>query len=134
MVPVHKPDGTVRLCIDYRRINGITIPDPFQIPLIEDLLDSISEAKFLSKLDMMKGFCQIPVVEQDQDKTAFCTPWGKYSFTRMPFGLRTVLNVVLEDLEDMSSAYIDDIIVHLVHLMLVLERLRKNGLTAKPSK
>ena len=54
MVPVCKPDSTVRLCIDYRRINGITIPDPFQIPLIEDLLDSISEAKFLSKLDMMK--------------------------------------------------------------------------------
>ena len=107
MVPVRKPDGSVRLCIDYRRINGITVPDPFQIPLIEDLLDSVSEAKFLSKLDMTKGFYQIPVVEQDQDKTAFCTPWGKYSFTRMPFRLRNApatfqrcMNVVLEDLED----------------------------------
>ena len=51
MVPVRKPDGTVRLCIDFRRVNGITVPDPFQIPLIEDLLDSLSEAKYLSKLD-----------------------------------------------------------------------------------
>ena len=88
MVPVRKPDGSVRLCIDFRRVNSITTPDPFQIPLIEDLIDSLSEAKFITKLDMNKGFYQIPLAEKDQDKTAFCTPWGKYSFTRMPFGLR----------------------------------------------
>ena len=119
MVPVRKPDGTVRLCIDFRRVNGITVPDPFQIPLIEDLLDSLSEAKYLSKLDMTKGFYQIPVEPSDQDKMAFCTPWGKYSFTRMPFGLRNAsatfqrcMNFVLEGLEEFSIAYIDDVIVH----------------------
>ena len=73
MVPVRKPDGTVRLCIDNRKINGI---DPFQILLIEDLLDSLSEAKYISKLDMNKGFYQIPVAEKDQDKTAFVLPGG----------------------------------------------------------
>ena len=148
MVPVRKPDGTVRLCIDYRQINKVTTPDPFQIPLIDDLLDSLSEAKFISKLDMTKGFYQIPVAEKDKDKTAFCTPWGKYAFTRMPFGLRNApatfqrcMNVVLEGLEEFTGAYIDDVIVysnsweeHLRHLRQVLDRLRKHGLTAKPSK
>ena len=148
MVSVRKPDGTVRLCIDYRQINKVTTPDPFQIPLIDDLLDSLSEAKFISKLDMTKGFYQIPVAEKDKDKTAFCTPWGKYAFTRMPFGLRNApatfqrcMNVVLEGLEEFTGAYIDDVIVysnsweeHLRHLREVLDRLRKHGLTAKPSK
>ena len=69
MVPVRKPDGSVRLCIDFRRVNSITTPDPFQIPLIEDLIDSLSEAKFITKLDMNKGFYQIPLAEKDQDKT-----------------------------------------------------------------
>jgi len=125
----------------YRRINGITTPDPFQIPLIEDLVDSLSEAKYISKLDMNKGFYQIPVAEQDQDKTAFCTPWGKYSLTRMPFGLRNApatfqrcMNVVPEGLEEFTGAYIDDLIVysrsweeHEEHLRQVLDRLRAHG-------
>ena len=85
MVPVRKPDGSVRLCIDYRKINQATVPDPYAIPLIEDLLDQLGEACYLSKLDLNKGFYQIPVEEK---KTAFCTPWGKYEFKRMPFGLR----------------------------------------------
>ena len=88
MVPVRKPDGSVRLCIDYRKINQATVPDPYAIPLIEDLLDQLGEARYLSKLDLNKGFYQIPVEEKDQSKTAFCTPWGKYEFKRMPFGLR----------------------------------------------
>ena len=148
MVPVRKPDGSVRLCIDYRKINSVTTPDPFAIPLIEDLLDELGEARYLSKLDMNKGFYQIPVAEQDQPKTAFVTPWGKYEFTRMPFGLRNApstfqrcMNEVLQGLEDCSSAYIDDVIVysrtweeHVTHLTQVLDRLRKFGLTAKPTK
>ena len=71
MVPVRKPDGTIRLCIDFRKVNSIAVPDPFKILLIEDILDSLSEAKYLSKLDMTKGFYQIPVLASDQDQTAF---------------------------------------------------------------
>lgn len=66
MVPIKKPDGFVRLCIDYRKINQVTVPDPYAIPLIEDLLDQLGEAQFLSKLDLNKGFCQIPVDEKNQ--------------------------------------------------------------------
>ena len=148
MVPVKKPDGSVRLCIDYRKINQVTVPDPYAIPLIEDLLDQLGEARFLSKLDLNKGFYQIPVSEKDQPKTAFCSPWGKYEFKRMPFGLRNApasfqrfMHVVLEGLEHATGSYIDDIIVfsnswedHLIHLKQTLERLRKHKLTAKPAK
>ena len=143
MVPVRKPDGSVRLCIVYA-----TSPDPYTIPLVEDLLDQLGEAKYLSKLDMNKGFYQIPVAETDRSKTAFCTPWGKFEFQRMPFGLRNApstfqrcMHKVLQGCENFSSSYIDDVIVfsntweeHLQHLKLVLERLRQHGLTAKPSK
>lgn len=148
MVPVRKPDGSVRLCIDYRRINAVTTPDPYTIPLVEDLLDQLGEAKYLSKLDMNKGFYQIPVAAADRPKTAFCTPWGKYEFQRMPFGLRNApssfqrcMHKVMEGCEDMADSYIDDLVVfsrtweeHLQHLRQVLERLRRHGLTAKPSK
>ena len=67
----------VRLCIDYRKINQVTVPDPYAIPPIEDLLEQLGEARYLSKLDLNKGFHQIPVGEKDQPKTAFCSPWGK---------------------------------------------------------
>lgn len=148
MVPIRKPDGSVRLCIDFRKINQIIVPDPYAIPLIEDLLDQLGEAQYLSKLDLNKGFYQIPVDEKDQPKTAFCTPWGKYEFKRMPFGLRNApatfqrfMHVVLGGLEQTAESYIDDVIVfsrtweeHLVHLRQTLERLRQYQLTAKPSK
>ena len=124
MVPVRKPDGTVRLCIDFRRINKATEPDPYQIPLIEDLLDRLGEAKYLSKLDLNKGFYQIPVEGADQPKTAFCTPWGKYEFLRMPFGLRNApatfqrcMHSVLGGLEDLVDSYIDDLVVFISTLI-----------------
>ena len=64
----------MRLCIDYRKLNAITIPDPYAIPLIDSLIDQLGEATLLTKLDMNKGFYQIPVAEADIPKTAFCTP------------------------------------------------------------
>ena len=72
---------------DYRNLNKITTPDPFPIPRIDDLIDELNSAKYLTKIDLNKGFLQIPVNENDQPKTAFQTPWGQFEFTRMPFGL-----------------------------------------------
>ena len=148
MVPVRKPDGSVRLCIDYRKLNAITTPDPYAIPLIDSLIDQLSEATILTKLDMNKGFYQIQVAEADIPKTAFSTPWGKYEFVRMPFGLRNApatfqrcMHMTLQGMEDFSSAYIDDVIVfskcwenHMQEVRKVLLCLRKTGLTAKPTK
>ena len=75
MVPLRKKStGHVRLCIDYRKLNKITISDPYQMPCIEDLLNQVSDAVWLSKLDLNKGFYQVPLSRGSQDKTAFCTP------------------------------------------------------------
>ena len=85
IVTVGKKDGGVRICIDFRAINNVTQPDPYQMPLIEEILET---AKFISKIDLHKGFHQIPIEPADIPKTAFCSPWGKYEFCVMPFGLR----------------------------------------------
>ena len=148
MVPVKKSDGSIRLCIDFRKVNSVTVPDPYDMPLIEDLLDQVGEAVYLSKLDLTKGFYQIPLEAHDRDKTSFCTPWGKFRFTRMPFGLRNapatfqrMMHDVLRGQEEHAASYIDDSLVyslnweeHLAHIKAVLEALRQSGLTAKPAK
>ena len=118
------------------------------MPCIEDLLNQVSDAVWLSKLDLNKGFYQVPLSRGSQDKTAFCTPWGKYAFTRMPFGLKNALAAfqrcmqnTLAHLSEYSSAYIDDILIysknwedHLDHIEAVLLALREAGLTANPDK
>ena len=81
-------DGSIRMCMDYRKLNAVTIPDPYSMPLVDDLLDQVGESTYLSKLDLKKGFYQIPVKPEHRDKTAFCSPWGKFRFNRMPFGLK----------------------------------------------
>ena len=75
MVPVRKRGtNAIRLCIDYRRLNSITRPDPFQMPMIHDLLDNVAGATWLTKVDMNKGFYQVPLDKDNQDMTAFCSP------------------------------------------------------------
>ena len=148
MVPVRKPDGLVRLCVDYRKVNAVTEPDPYHMPRVDEMIEQIGEEQYLTKIDLTKGYYQIPVLPEDRPKTAFCTPWGKFQFTRMPFGLRNapttfqrVMDGVLDGLEQYSGAYIDDILIfsetwtnHLWHIKHVLDRLRQNGLTARPKK
>ena len=148
MIPVRKPDGTVRLCIDFRKVNHITKPDPYLMPRIDEMIDQLGEAQYLSKLDLNNGFYQIPLAQVDQEKTAFCTPWEKFHFTMMLFGLRNapasfqrMMDTVLDDIQNFSGAYMDDIIIfsqtcedNVAHIKCVLDRLRKAGLMAKPEK
>ena len=148
VVTVGKKDGGVRICIDFRAVNSITQPDPYQMPLIEEILDMLASAKFISKIDLNKGFHQIPIEPADIPKTAFCTPWGKFEFCVMPFGLRNgpavfqrMMDKLLHEDQDMSRVYIDDIAVfsssweeHCSHIARVLGRLRKAGLTANVKK
>ena len=78
MVPLRKRGtSAIRLCIDYRRLNSITRPDPFQMPMIHDLLDNVAGATWLTKVDMNKGFYQVPLVRDSQDMTAFLFPMEK---------------------------------------------------------
>ena len=71
VVPIVKPDQSIRLCVDYRKLNTVTTPDPYYIPTVDELISKVGEAAFLTKLDLAKGFYQVPVQESDKEKTAF---------------------------------------------------------------
>ena len=147
-VTVGKKDGSLRLCQDYRPLNSVTVSDPYSMKRIDDTLDLLGEASFLTKLDLSKGYYQIPMDEVDIPKTAFSTPFGKFEYIRMPFGLKNApshfqrtMDNVLAELFACSSAYIDDVIIfsrsfddHLCDLNNVLLALCSKGFTIKPSK
>ncbi|GFW96321.1 retrovirus-related Pol polyprotein from transposon 297 [Trichonephila clavipes] len=88
VVLVPKSNGTVRLCIDYRKLNAITIPDKYPLPLMDVLLHDAKSTAFMSTLDLKSGYHQVEVNPADQDKTAFVCPFGTFRYKRMPFGLR----------------------------------------------
>ena len=148
IVPVTKKDGKIRLCIDYRKLNSITEPDPYYMTTLEEILEKVGESRCLSKLDLSKGFYQIGINEDSVEKTAFVSPFGKYSFKRMPFGLKNApvlfqrtMEEVLRGCYHCAAPYIDDILVfskngveHIDHLRQVLDALSKHGLTIKSDK
>ena len=119
IVLVRKKNGDLRFCVDYRKLNQITVNDSHPLPLISDLLDSVKDAKYFSLLDLRSGYWQIPVAQEDRAKTAFVTQNGLYEFTRMPFGLKTApatfqcaMEVILAGLTfEICLCYLDDVIV-----------------------
>ena len=148
VVPVPKGDGTVRVCVDYRKLNEVTTADPYYMSTMDEILERVGGSRIVSKIDLAKGFYQVEVEPLSQEKTAFVSPYGKFEFTRMPFGLKNapatfqrLMEVVLRDCYHCSAPYIDDVVVfsssgaeHVEHLRLVLEKMRKFGLTLKESK
>ena len=87
IVPVAKGDGGVRVCVDFRRLNKLTVKDPYHIPLVAEIVGRVGKARVLSKLDLSKGYYQVRMAEEAMEKTAVVTQFGKLQFTRMPFGL-----------------------------------------------
>ena len=147
-MPVIKPDGKVRLCVDYRRLNSITPQRHHVIPTVSDILERAGKARVMSKLDLAKGFYQLAMEEESKDLTTFVSPFGRFRFCRMPFGLKNspavfqdCIERILRDCTDNASNYIDDILIfsvdfasHLVHVEEVLCALSRAGLTTKPTK
>lgn len=146
---VKKAEGTWRMCIDYRALNAVTKKNGYPLPRIQQCLDLIGHAKYLSKLDLTQGYYQVQVAPKDREKTAFNTIHGKFQFNAMPFGLanapatfQTMMNRVLrKGLGRYIIVYLDDIVIfsrnrdeHQQHLTEVLELLRTHRLFAKPSK
>ena len=144
---VTKPDGSIRLCIGFRKLNSVTIFDNEPIPQMVEMVTRITKAKYFTKLDLTKGYWQIPLNENCKQYTAFQTSLELMEFNYLPFGLSTAaptfqraMNKVLGHLKFLAS-YFDDVLIfsetwsdHLKHIRETLETLSKANLTAKPSK
>lgn len=143
VVVVDKKTGDLRFCVDYRKLNNVTIKDAYPAPHIDDLLNELSESCFYSSLDLQSGYWQVPMAKKDQAKTAFVTRNGLFEFTVMPFGLtnapqtfQRLMDTVLRDLlSTCVVVFVDDVNVHsktwqqhLLDLRATFERLRKAGL------
>ena len=148
IVLVKKKDGTLRFCVDYRKLNSLSQTDPYPMPRIDELIDRLGQAKYVTTLDLTHGYWQVPVAEKAREKTAFVTPFGLYQFRVMPFGLQgapatfqRMMDRLLCGLEGCAAASLDNLVLysgsweeHLLHITKVFERLRATGLTAKPKK
>ncbi len=146
---VQKKDGSLRMCLDFRALNKLTVKNRYPIPRIDDLLDQLRGARVFSSLDLQSGYHQIRISEEDIPKTAFRTPFGHYQFKVLCFGLTNApatfqhaMNSAFRDcLGKFVLVYLDDILVysrneaeHLVHLEHVLQILRKEQYYAKMKK
>ena len=146
---VKKKDGSLRLCIDYRKLNRVTIPNQYPLPRIDELFDQLQGYRVYSKIDLRSGYHQLRVQEGDVPKTEFRTHYRHYEFLVMPFGftnaptaLMDLMNRVFQPyLDRFVIVFIDDILVysgspeeHLEHLRIVLQTLREWQLYAKLSK
>nr|CAD1840974.1 unnamed protein product [Ananas comosus var. bracteatus] len=144
-----KSDGSLRLCIDYRALNKVTVKNKYPIPLVADLFDQLGGAKFFTKLDLRSGYYQVRIAEGDEEKTACVTRYGAYEFLVMPFGLTnapatfcTLMNKLFHPyLDRFVVVYLDDIVVysntleeHVEHLRTIFQVLRENQLFVKREK
>ena len=149
IVMVTKKDGSKRFCIDYRKLNDITVKDPYPLPRIDSALDQLSGAEWFSCLDLNSGYWQVEVEESDRIKTAFVSRQGLFEFKVMPFGLcnapatfERLMETVLAGLNwQICLIYLDDIIVigrtfenMIRNLDEVLQKLGEAGLKLKPRK
>ena len=143
---VKKKDGSLRLCIDYRQLNQVTVKNKYPLPRIDDLFDQLHGAAVFSKIDLRSGYYQLRVRSDDVPKTAFRTRYGHFEFLVMPFGLTNapaafmdLMNRVFQPyLDQFVIVFIDDILVyyrsreeHAGHLRIVLQTLRDRHLFAK---
>jgi hypothetical protein len=146
---VKKKDCTLRLCIDYRKINKVTIKNMYPLPRIDDLFDQLGGVSIFSKIDLRSGYHQVRIKGEDIHKTAFRTRYGHYDFVVVPFGLTNALstftclmnNVLSKFLDKFVLVFIDDILIysknreeHQEHLIIVLQVLREHHLYAKFNK
>ena len=147
VVLVDKPDGSVRFCVDYRKMNKITIFDAEPVPNPDAIFAKICNSKYFSKIDLSKGYWQIPISNADGEKTAFVCEHGLFEFVRMPFGLvnsgATFCRLMRKIFKNMDNVvnYIDDLLIytdtwedHIRVLSEVFHKLSEANLTARPSK
>src|SRR6185312_12921591 len=146
---VKKKDDSLRMCVNYRPLNEVTIKNKYPLPRIDILFDQLSGARYFSKIDLRLGYHQIKIRMEDIPKTAFSTRYGLYEFTVMSFGLTNapayfmymMNSIFMEELDVFVIIFIDDILIysktkedHARHIHIVLQKLREHHLYAKFSK
>jgi transposase InsO family protein len=146
---VKKKDGSMRMCVDYRDLNRITVKNRYPLPRVEELFDRLRGAKYFSKIDLRSGYHQVRIDPDDVHKTAFRTRYGHYEFLVLPFGLTNapatfmhlMQSIFGPHLDHFVIVFLDDILIysktlaeHRRHVRMVLELLRRNQLYAKRSK
>ena len=150
IVLVKKKDGTWRFCVDFRKVNDVTIKDAYPLPQINDLIDSLAGHSYFTTLDLASGYWQVELDESSKEKSAFVIPGGNLlEFNRMAFGLSNAVPTfqrlmarVLEGLTpNKCLVYLDDVLIvgrnfdeHCKNLIEVLEAIKRAGLRLKPSK
>ena len=137
---VKKKDGSMRLCVDYRELNKVTIKNKYPLLRIENLFDQLHGAAVFSKIDLRTGYHQLRIKKEDVQKTAFRSRYGNYEFTVMPFGLTNAPAAFMDLMNRVFRPYIDKFVVvfidniliysknekeHEEHLRIVLETLRE---------
>jgi len=145
---VKKKNGEPRMCIDYRKLNSLTVRQHYPLPRIDDQINRLHDGVYFTSLDLRSGYYQVPISETSKKYTSFITPNGQYELNRVGFGLtnaphffQKVMNMVLQPCRDFASVYLDDILLHsktlevaLTHLTSTLKLFRESGLTLNLSK
>ena len=150
IVLVRKKDGNWRFCIDFRKVNDLTVKDAYPLPQVNEIVDSLNGQKYFSTLDLTSGYWQVPVEQESIPKTAFVIPGGgNFEFLKLPFGMtnavptfqRLMATVLQGSLGTKCLVYLDDVLVfgssfeeHLANLQVVFEAIRKAGLKLNPRK
>jgi hypothetical protein len=143
---VKKKDQSLRLCVDYRLLNAVTIKNKYPLPRIDILFDQLASAKVFSKVDLRSGYHQIKICPEDVPKTVFSTRYGLYEYLIMSFGLTNapahfmylMNSVFMLELDKFVVVFIDDILIyskskeeHKQHLWVILQQLQDHQLYAK---
>jgi len=147
IVVVRKPDHSIRICVDYRKLNRCTVFDPEPMPTAESIFAKLKHSRYFSKFDLSKGYWQVAMRDDNKDLTTFITHRGMFRFTVMPFGLinspatfSRMMRKLLSQLRDLDN-YLDDVLAHtvdwnqhIVDLREFFKRVRRANLTLRPSK
>ena len=149
IVPIRKKDGSIRLCIDYRKLNKVTIPDKFPVPNLTDSIFGLKGTTYFTSLDLVRGYYQVPLDDASKPCTAFTSPRNHWQFKRLSFGLTNAPSAFQREIQAVLTSfpsnkvivYIDDILImgstfgeHLELVQKVLATLQRYHIKVKPSK
>jgi hypothetical protein len=119
LVPIDKKQGTIHVCVDYRDINKACPKDNFPTPFVDQIVDDYTRSEIFSLMDGFSGYNQINIIPEDQHKTAFICPWGTFSYSKIPFGLKNAgetfqrtMSYAFHDIKQIVQPYLDDLPTH----------------------